>query len=194
MANLKPQQKKEALELYLVHHGEISDSDLARQVGVSRKSIARWRIDGDWVSKVAEMYHEVVEKVTIEIAEHFEPLIKEGYEKEAKMLACIDQQLTNLLEKPRISALELKQVVTALSERTKILRLLQERSTENRAVNAKVESHLNHSRDGVDVLCHGELQKLIDKISEAEDGYPAGQTALMNLAQSFQEAVALVED
>lgn len=181
---MKTSEFQRAQDLYLSNQGHVSYSELAAQVGVSKKTICRWASKHQWRQKVAALAEEVQRKVSEKLAESLADRAAALAESSLQPLERISELVSARLKDPTLDTEQLKPsdlraLALAQDSVIKNARLISGESTSHEQISGKVS---------LDIETPGYIDEVIQKIIKTGD--PEGQLQLLRLQEALQ---ALIE-
>lgn len=162
----KPDQRVAALDLYLESRGKLSMTSIAKKVGVTRQTVARWIATGKWSEKVSSIERKLDEKVAEKIAEKATDAVAEKYLRAQKQQMEFYNLFTHILMGKLIqtdesgrplkdaagnilpanpSASDMQKIGSAMSDAIKTIRLIQGKPTEIQASPTLVEEGITET-------------------------------------------------
>ncbi|GEM_PF-5081725 len=176
-------KRSQARAIYLAHFGAITFSELAKTVGCNRSTVSRWARADDWDAEVEK----IKTNSACRLAEHFSDGIANLLEADLGRLEKIGELIDSRLEGAKtMASSEIKQLIDAVAQKVRALRLLAGQSTSNTAVAVREERPANDVPQP-----KSNFEKRVEDI--ARTGDPEAQKALMAIAENFSKLDAPLE-
>lgn len=209
MSKKKTQSKanKDTLRLvakakYLESAGTLSLVQLAKEMGVTRQTLAKWKEEDKWDEAATEVKQDVDTKLKKAVAASLFEDLEPEYKEISNNLRVVNGAITQILWKrdrdgrvvrnedgvpminDTLSTKEFKHIAGIMATNLRTMRLLAGQSTENidqeTRHTGKVEHEHTHHTKGI-------LDECIEKMETGELGSVEGQEALCKLAEAFQD-------
>lgn len=180
---MKTDEFQRAQDLYLSSQGHISYSELAAQVGVSKKSVCRWAKKYEWREKVSALAEEVQRKVSEKISESLSQRAAALAEQSLQPLERISALVNQRLDSPTLDSDDLK------PSDLRALALAQDSVIKNaRLLSGEPTSHEQLSGQlSLDIETPGYIDEVIQRIIRTGD--VEGQVKLARLQEALQQLI-----
>ena len=192
---------QQAKRLFLASMGSATNTEMGEKVGLTRQTIAKHRKQERWDAEVHAVQirttEKIVEKASSDISSDILKFLKNIQSLASEKLVAKDEhgnylrdEAGNLMPNRDLSPSQILALTKAAEVHLRNFRLVSGQSTSHELV-----GHVNSGyQPNNDHEMHGSLGRLVERIESSEDGFPAGQAKLYELARIFQEACSLADD